>query len=93
MRDHRRVATFEFTFVYPDRDFEESRRFLASVLSSRPSGLHGARRHGNGTALTVVVDTEAPAGRELAEQLARQRVAGIWPAFRPAQVVVEDGVV
>lgn len=72
--------------LYPDRSYEEHRRFLGSVAASPPSGLDGFRRHGSGIALTFFVESDL--GPDFARQLAVQRAAGLWPNYRPAETAV-----
>jgi hypothetical protein len=79
------MATFEITMLYPERSFGEHRGFLASVVGSPAGRLDGFRRHGDGLALTYVVEAR---DRQTALQQAHQQAAGMWPNFRPQAVEV-----
>jgi hypothetical protein len=79
------MATFEITMLYPERSFVDHRRFLASVVGAPAGRLDGFRRHGDGVALTYVVDAR---DRQAALLQAHQQAAGMWPNFRPETVEV-----
>ncbi len=88
------MPAYEVTLIYPDRSYDEHRRFLGSVAGSPPSGLDGFRRFGSGVALTFVMNTDL--GEEHAARVALQHAVGMWPNFLPVTTtvqVVSDGVV
>lgn len=72
--------------LYPDRPYEESRRFLASVAAATCSPLQGFRQVGDGVALTFVITTFA--GIDFAVTAAVQRAAGLWAGAVPATTTV-----
>ncbi|HVX20448.1 MAG TPA: hypothetical protein VHB02_03800 [Acidimicrobiales bacterium] len=77
------MSTYEITLVYPDRPYEAHRPFLTEAGRSRSSGLVAARPHQAGLALTIRVETDRGLG--VATELARQRAAGFWPSYQPAE--------
>ena len=76
------MAIYEVTLLYPDRSYDEHRRFLAAVAGGRSSGLASFGRHGAGVALTFEIETDL--GPATATRIARQRAIGFWPSFRPS---------
>lgn len=81
------MPSYEITFVYRTRSYDEHRRFLASVAASpAPNGIDGFRRYGSGVALTFVVHEH---DQEQATAVARQRAGGIWPGCVPALTLVD----
>jgi hypothetical protein len=86
------VPTYEVTLTYPDRSYDEHRRFLGSVAGSPPSGLDGFRRYGSGVALTYLIQTDL--GEDHAAKVALQHAVGMWPNWLPTTttvVAVSDG--
>jgi hypothetical protein len=74
------------TLVYPDRPYDEHRRFLGSVARSSPAGLDGFRRHGSGVALTYFISTDL--GEEHASKVALQHAVRMWPNWLPGTTTV-----